>query len=80
MKMFAGLCGVCLLAGCATGNEVAVDAGSPFPSWCAEEMRQYQEMPSPRSGDKPWPRLPDECVEKTEMQLFPRVPKPVPER
>jgi hypothetical protein len=77
--MFAGLCAVWLLAGCATGDEATVGAGSPFPPWCEEIIRQQREMPSPRSGDNLWPRLPDECVEKTADQLFPRVPPPLPE-
>jgi hypothetical protein len=76
--MFVAPCVIWLLAGCATGDEATVGAGSPYPSWCEEIIRQQREMPSPRTGDKDWPRLPDECVEKVGVQLFPRVPPPLP--
>lgn len=67
------------LPGCATTDDVAVDAGSPFPSWCADMVRRHDEMPSPRSGSKPGLRLPPECTEATGAPLFPiGVPDPTP--
>ena len=68
-----------LPVGCASTYEPPVDAGSPFPPWCADIARRHAEMPSPREGSTLSARLPPECTEATRIPLFPsREPAPVP--
>ena len=79
MRTVVGLFLLALLPGCASTYEAPVDAGSPFPSWCADLARRHAEMPSPREGRKSAGRLPPECTEATDTSLFPsRKPAPVP--
>jgi hypothetical protein len=80
VRIATGLLLLGLLAGCASTYDAPVDAGSPFPPWCADIARRHAEMPAPRDGRKSDVRLPPECTEATNAPLFPpRKPAPVPE-
>lgn len=79
MRTATALLALALLAGCASTYEPAVDAGSPFPSWCADIARQQRDMPQPRKGPAHGVRLPPECTEARSVPLLPgRAPDPVP--
>ncbi|MCW5580008.1 MAG: hypothetical protein KIS72_01515 [Luteimonas sp.] len=79
MRVAIVLLALALPTGCASTYEPAADAGSPFPSWCADIARQQRDMPSPRDGSSYGVGLPPECTEATSVPLFPgRAPDPPP--
>lgn len=71
MRIAGGVLFLALLSGCASSYEAPVDAGSPFPPWCADIARRHAEMPAPRGERKTDGRLPAECTEATDAPLFP---------
>lgn len=71
MRALSGILLLALSSGCASTYDAPVDAGSPFPPWCAEIARRHAEMPSPREGRKSEASLPPECTQATDTSLFP---------
>lgn len=77
MRTAIALLALALPTGCASTYEPPVDAGSPFPSWCADIARQQRDMPPPRKGPSHGVSLPPECTEARSVPLFPsRAPDP----
>lgn len=63
MRIAGGVFGLVLLSGCASTYEPSADAGSPYPAWCAELVRNHARMSDPGAGGKPLSELnlPPEC-------------------